>query len=360
MSAPVLALLVVTAALLAPASAAATTYRWVDEHGTVHYSDQPPRKPPAPIESGSPAGQRPAPEPEPSVPPRPPTPLQTPPPVASPRPTPVTPARAPAAPAPAPKVAPPPAASRPQSLELAREVVELSGIDRYLENLALTVRGEFGRLFWRLEDGQAAWQAVAPLFRRDVMTASATEVLARHLESQHTPALLDWLRSPLYRRINRLEVEASSPASQSKYRQFVSGLPDSGIPPRRLATVQKMERASRAAEFQVEMERAVRQALRQALSPLLASGRGADGQGVEEAGRDETERMRVELLTVVMFAYRTLTDAELEAYARFEASPAGLWASGVFRECLREALRAAEQRATLAIKMLAFRRASGR
>jgi len=241
---------------------------------------------------------------------------------------------------------------------LAREIVELSGVDRYLEHLGLAARGEFGRLFWRLQNGQAALQAVAPLFRRDVLTATAAEVLAQRLDSEHAQALIDWLRSPLYRRIHRLEAEASNQASHSKYRQFVSRLPDTGIPPRRLALVQQMEQDSRAAEFQVEMERAVRQALGRALSPLLPREHGSEDVG--PAALDEKERMRIEVLTMALFAYRSLSEAELEAYARFEGSPAGLWASGVLRASLKETIRVAERRASVAVKMLAMRKAAAR
>lgn len=38
-----LALALLGAAVLAPAPAGAKLYRWVDEHGNVHYSDSPPQ-----------------------------------------------------------------------------------------------------------------------------------------------------------------------------------------------------------------------------------------------------------------------------------------------------------------------------
>jgi hypothetical protein len=52
----------------------------------------------------------------------------------------------------------------------------------------------------------------------------------------------------------------------------------------------------------------------------------------------------------MLFAYDTLTDAELQTYDRFDASPTGVWFTNTYWGCLRETVKATEQRLAEALK----------
>lgn len=348
--------LVVAAVLVAAEAAPGKPYRWVDEHGTVHYSDQPPPSvsPPTGRQS-EPAGAAPAPT-VPALPPGPPptspsraTPPE-PPPVASPEPAgPPTGASAPPPEPERPSLSPPP--PMPGVSQTAQEIMELSGLDRWIDHVANSVRGEFGRYRFRIANPEAAWAALAQAFRREALAASAAQALMRSLEPDDVTPLLAWLRSPLSRKVTELQAASTTAAGQNEYRTFVSKLPDAPPPTARLTLIQRLERERQVAEFQVQMARAVRGSLARVLAPLKTSpGRGRED--ADDARPRSEEWARFHAVTMMLFAYRSLTEEELAEYARFSESAVGARSLKIYEESLGEALRAAEQRAAAALKGL--------
>lgn len=342
------------AALLA-APAAAQPYRWVDEQGNVHYADRPPQPPPPTLENLNPAARQrraapPVVEPAPGQP-------APEPPAASPTPTPPSAPTQPPTPATvqtrrAPSASAPPTAQgriREDRRGVAREIMDLAGIDRYLEDLARTAQGDLARLAWSTRDPNAAWAALVPVLRRDVITGATAAALARRIDSEHLPALLAWLRSPEHLKLRQAEREAAQPASQHLYRRFVASLaePNAKIP--NLSSIQQLERAGRGPERHVALEHALRLAMQRAVAPLVRRPPGDEDDDVRPRAE---ERVRFWLLTASLFAYRGLGSAHIEAAIRFERSAAGLWFTAIAWESLEEAVTVVEQRAAAAVRAI--------
>lgn len=346
-------LIVIALVLASTAPIAAKTYRWVDEHGTVHYTDQPPPKKSTPQDPSASPSIAPAP-------PAPQAPTQTAPtsrtPYSAPTPT------APAPPTAAPQITPAPAGPAPsvvapegrdEATALARELIDLSGMDRTLEHLAETGRQTATAWAWRRGDVQRRWSTLMPLLRRDVLAKAATACVARHLSpgpSAGGPGpgteMMAWLRSPLGAKIQKLEADLASPEGRQAYRKFVIGLPDTAVQPARLQIVQQMAERSRMAEQQTDLEASMRSAMGRVL-----------GQADEDDDEDDTrerlvtnEHNRFWAVTAMLFAYHDLTEAELQTYDRFDASPTGVWFTTTYWGCLRETVKVTEQRLTEALK----------
>jgi hypothetical protein len=384
-------------ALLASAvPAAAQPYRWIDERGNVHYADSPPRNPPASLENLNPAARyrrippagasdspdaktavpaqvpaRPAPAPPGKLPshaparpavspprapaptdavPQPATPPRAAPPAPSaPRPESPRPRPAPSGPAPA-RPAPPPPIVPTDTGDAIHELMALSGMESYLDGLATRAREEFVRRRWRLADPESAWAGVARGFHAEALAATARRTLENGLSAADREALLAWFRSPLVARARRLQHDASSAAQAAQYRAFVSRLADAPPPATRVARVQWFERQARMAKFQTEVTHAVRDAVQRVLAPLTVRGRR--GAVEEDDGRigAEEEDARFFYVTMMLFAYRTLSDEELDEAAHFAASPLGTRFTALTRESVRAALRAAEQDAMAALR----------
>jgi hypothetical protein len=362
-------------ALLVAAPVAAQPYRWVDENGAVHYGDRPPQPAPPTLENLNPNARQRRPDPSPAktapAQPAPPQPASEPTPPIAPspevpsarrrrvsqpaseaRPTPAPPAPTQPEPAPPEPTRPAVGAAREDGRGLVREVMELAGIDRYLEDLARSAQGDLARLAWSTREPSAAWAALAPVFRRDVMAAATAAALARRLESEHLPALLAWLHSPEHRQLRQAELDAATPANHRVYRQFVAGLADPNAKLPHLSLVQQLERSGRGADRHLALERALRQSMRRAVAPLAV--RAPDDDEEETSPRAE-ERTRFWLVTGTLFAYRGLGSAQIEAAVRFERSPAGVWFTTAAWESLDEAVLVVEQRATAAIRSVATR-----
>jgi Uncharacterized protein conserved in bacteria (DUF2059) len=361
---PLLALAIV---LAVATPALAQPYRWVDDRGNVHYSDRPPESPPPSLENMNPAARyrrmntaRERPEPAPPA-ARPPAPS-----VASPAPAP--PGR------PMPTVAPPPAAALPprgtpptaarlleagpmatDDADIVSEIMARAGMDRWLEYLVTLSRTEFGRLRWSLGDPGPAWTALMRGFERKELARPAGECLRRGLPSDDRTAVLTWLRTPLADKAVHLRDDAISPERRADYLDFVSRLADSPPPASRLALLQALERESRAAAFQVEVQRGVRQAVADALRPLLPPGARA-GEVDEDRLDAHEEQMRFYSVSMMLFGYRDLSEAELDQIVRFAGSPVGSRFRQLSQECVRAALTAAQQRAEAAIRPLAAAR----
>jgi hypothetical protein len=106
------------------------------------------------------------------------------------------------------------------------------------------------------------------------------------------------------------------------------------------------------ASLQVEVEHRARRAVADALGPLLAIDRRSDDS--EDAHNEaEEERLRFHSVTMMLFAYRRLSDADLQEMTRFAASPPGVRFTQLYGRCVRAALTAAERRASLAMQPLA-------
>lgn len=352
------------AALLA-APALAQPYRWVDEQGGVHYGDRPPQPAPPTLENLNPAARQ-----RRAVPQAAPVPVQVPPettpaqasrPPAEPRPAlpTVPPAREaqPASPVPAPTRATA-GAGREDGRGGARELIELAGIDRYVEDLVRGAQGELARLAWSTREPNAAWAALVPVFRRDVVAAATTAALARRLETEHLPAVLAWLRSPEHLRIREAELEVAKPANHRRYRQFVASLAETSPKLPHLSLIQQLERSGRGADRHLALERALRQAMRRAVIPLAT--RSATDDEEEDGSTRAEERTRFWLVTATLFAYRGLGSAQIEAAVRFERSPAGTWFTTAAWESLEEAVTVVEGRAAAAIRSVAARSISSR
>ncbi|MGH7313251.1 MAG: hypothetical protein ACREJV_08765, partial [Candidatus Rokuibacteriota bacterium] len=231
--------------------------------------------------------------------------------------------------------------------------MELAGIDRYVEDLARGAQGDLARLAWSTREPNAAWAALIPVVRRDVLAAATAAALARRLEAEHLPAVLAWLRSPEHLRIRQAQIEAAKPATHPLYRRFVASLvePNAKLP--HLALIQQLERAGRGADRHLALERALRQAMQRAVAPLADHSAHDDEE--EDGNTRAEERTRFWRVTGALFAYRGLGSVQIEAAVRFEGSPAGLWFTTVAWESLEEAVLVVEQRATAAIRSVAAR-----
>jgi hypothetical protein len=316
--------------------ALAQPYRWVDEQGSVHYGDRPPANPPASLENLNPASRHRTALPEPTPP------------------TPAAPGQTPAATAPAAVEPAPPATLAPdrfayaEQLRVAQEILTSSGMDRWLDHLVTVSRSEFARFRWQLSQPQAAWVALGQGFRREEMAGPAAECLARGLRADDRAAVLEWYRSPLGERARQLRDDVQTPQRQVDYRNFVGRLPDAP-PPARLGLIQALERETRMAALQVEVEHRARRAVADALRPLLAPDQRSD-EPADERSEAEEERMRFLSVTMMLFAYRRLSDVDLQEMTRFATSPPGARFTQLYGRCVRAALDAAERRAILAVR----------
>ncbi len=290
--------------LLGPAAAAATSYRWVDADGVVHYSDRPPAGDPA-----AEGARRSTPAVEP------------------------------------PKDAPsrldgwsPRGARGPSVAEqMAQELIDRSGLDAQLARLSDAGRHVLDTTHWRIRHDPRARAAVADAFEPRELRRAAARHVARHLDRARAESALAWFRTPLARQLQELENAALTPEAMEKRSTYVEALPGAPPPPARLALMHRLDRALELSDSALELTEAIEDAVTRATGPVVG-GRPGRRDPAYRAWRDE--RARLQVMATALFAYRTLPDGDLARYVAFAESPTGRWLTAIHRGALLAALGA--------------------
>ena len=242
-----------------------------------------------------------------------------------------------------------PAAARSAKVEsAAEEVFRLSGLGAQVEILSALAQDDFERLpgqSWRTD---AMRDNVAAIFSADRLRVEILAGLRRRLEPDRTRSVLAWLRSPLARRIVRLESLPPSPDRAAEEAAYVNQLPATPPPAARLALIHRVERATEATETTAVVMSATIAALRRAVIPL--SGGSVPGSVAELEAMDlgANELLRFRTVTAFLFIYRELSDADLARYAAFLESPTGRWFTSITRMAILESIRPPEKPRTAA------------
>jgi uncharacterized tellurite resistance protein B-like protein len=286
-AAAVLAVLVLTTA--APAIAAQAFYRWVDENGVVHYTQQPPPARPSPG-----AVDRRAP----------------------------TPGHAAA----------------------IDEALELSGLKTQLSQLPQHILAQAPQLPADLTHSERAalLRILAHSFRADAVSPLIKERFLAEFDPPRMAALLQWLRSPASRRMVQLEISGSSAAATAELQAFAASLERTPPPEERLALVRRLDEATATTDIAFETLVVIAQEI----------ARATGGERMSLGELEGMMRSRAEVLSVIgditlvtlLFTYRPVSDADLLAYVTAWESDVGRWFSGLWRRAYLDAIRAAARR----------------
>ena len=163
-------------------------------------------------------------------------------------------------------------------------------------------------------------------FRIDVFEAPALRALADNLDPATVTKVQAFLASDLGRRMVAADV-AEAEAGEEISDKIISGEVAVPSTPKRDLLFEKLERATRSTESQVQ----IYLAMGEAVAIGTAIGSGQDPKGVAERARKSGEAsraeledsMRVPMRKILTYGYRTLSDSDLKRLLAFLDSPAG-------------------------------------
>jgi hypothetical protein len=163
-------------------------------------------------------------------------------------------------------------------------------------------------------------------FRIDVFEAPALRALADNLDPAAVTKIEAFLASDLGRRMVAADV-AEAAAGEEISDKVISGELAAPSTPKRDLIIEKLERAIRSTESQVQ----IYLAMGEAVAIGTAIGSGQDPTGVAERARktgeanraELEENMRVPMRKILAYGYRTLSDSDLRRLLAFLDSPAG-------------------------------------
>jgi hypothetical protein len=201
--------------------------------------------------------------------------------------------------------------------------------------------------------GETIQRVLLSEFNADALQRSVEEHLERVHDPRHAETVLEWLRSPLGRRISKLDVAATRPEGVRAMQAYAEALAASPAPATRVALVSKLDAATGMTEFTVEAT----------LSSAMATAVGINGAQPTAHRVDENElraaveaqravlRPEIQKVTLVsmLYSYQNLSDEELADYVRFSESASGRWYHDAVKRALLSALTDASSRVGRAI-----------
>jgi Uncharacterized protein conserved in bacteria (DUF2059) len=227
-------------------------------------------------------------------------------------------------------------------------LLERSGLGVQLESLSAVVRVQFQPAGRRLsgQDRLTIDRIVSERFAADALYARIRREFAQNLDAAKLTTALAWYNSPLGNRIIGLELAALVYNGGS---EAVADLESNRPLPRRLALIQRLDAGRGTSETTLDMTVAIVRSLTRAFQHSLpAVARLSPAQLDEELTRARNrtlEQFRDACLVSMIFAYRTLSDHELDQYVQFVESEAGQWYMGMKNSTLLTAVEVASEAA---------------
>ncbi|RMD79925.1 MAG: hypothetical protein D6809_02465, partial [Gammaproteobacteria bacterium] len=203
---------------------------------------------------------------------------------------------------------------------------------------------------------QVLRQAYDPqLLEADVRTALG-RLLAGPGGRRDLERALALLRSPLARRMDRLEEAAASPAAQEELERFAASPEARRASPARRALIRRLMKAQQAAEALLDLQEATFRGMVAAFNPGLPPERRLEGAELEQVTREMRRRARPQveryLETAMLYTYREASDEELARYAELLERPAAQRVHRLLLRALEEAMGEAARRAGQGMRRL--------
>ncbi len=236
----------------------------------------------------------------------------------------------------------------------AKAIYRASGIDPVLQSASAQVVQGMGPQVTQMP----------PFVRKAIERAALTEydgkilkrdVLAR-IETKIEPAraepVMGWLESKRGRAFTKAEEAMADPELMARVQTW-SELPENANPPAsRLALVRRIDTASGATDFAVDLSLAT--ALAVAVAADATSGSPKQLESLRQMLDAERPRMRSQMQGITrvtyLYVYRGFSDAELEPYVAFLESENGKWYSQITSQAVLGAFTASASRMGSALK----------
>jgi hypothetical protein len=148
-------------------------------------------------------------------------------------------------------------------------------------------------------------------------------------DAKRSTALLEWLRTPLARRVMEQELRVASFGQVKPMQQYLKQLQAQPLPAARQALLEDLQQSSRVMEY---YRRTIALMLRNAMTAINATApahRRVSPEQLEQLLLREQDKiapaLRQSVRDTVRFTYRDLSDDEVRAYTRFLESDLGRW-----------------------------------
>jgi len=196
-------------------------------------------------------------------------------------------------------------------------------------------------------------RVAAVAFSADRLQGLVRESLNARVDDTKVAEAAAWFRTAAGRKISAAEIAAAMPQAQEEIAKFARGRATNPIDPKRFERLQRLDEAAGSSEFSFDVLVAVGEGMRRGAEPFLPVERrrsmGSADREIASARPKAIEQLRATTLVSLEFAYRDISDAELDGYLAFLSSPGGRWLTAEVHQALLHAVRTSTEDAIVAI-----------
>jgi len=216
-----------------------------------------------------------------------------------------------------------------------RELYLKSGMQKQVEQFPRVIQAGFDQAAARDPEIQklpanlvAAMKALAPeaFAPKTIKSVILAEMKAK-LTASDAKDVLKWLDSPLGKKLARFEEAASTPEGYKATQQYMAQLQSAPPSPRRLEFIRKLDSAAKGTEnaIAIAMQTEIAITLAVIATFPLEQQRPLDDVAREmEKNKPAIEAdVKTQTLLSFLYAYRSVTEEEIQRYVDFLTSPAG-------------------------------------
>ncbi len=233
------------------------------------------------------------------------------------------------------------------NVELANKIVNRSGLSEMINQFpALLKEGIRQGAEQSGGNSQKMVMQISQIIDQTFGINESIEIIRNDLSDQLTgqelASVLEWLDSPLGKKITAMETAAMTSSSFQDMQSQLLGLQEKYRGSEREKLFQSFDKATNATEASLETAIAVQLTLASAISASSDNPQMPSYEDLKKSIEDNRFMMRgvigQQVFANYLYTYQQLTDQELKAYVDFTASPAGNHYSLVVNESIKNVL----------------------
>ncbi|HET7874257.1 MAG TPA: hypothetical protein VFN71_01930 [Methylomirabilota bacterium] len=233
------------------------------------------------------------------------------------------------------------------------EVLALSGARRQIDALHASVQARLRERYAALDNEAQSLlgRFLALALRADTVYPVVRARFRADYDAEHVAAALTWFRSPVGRKMARLESQAAAPDAAPALREFESELAAKPPSSERFVLINRVAEAQNQPDFFFDAVRGLAGGIAKGVDRVQATELASRLYELEQTAGTLAGQTRAyidrETFILLLFTYREARDAELDQYMRFLRSDAGRWHSRTLQQGVIEALDASGEKAVV-------------
>lgn len=232
-----------------------------------------------------------------------------------------------------------------------KRIVDRSGLEKLIKHVPQLAQGVLKQSSGALEPkvNSALSDAFNQAFQPETVQRNFMAVVRSHYDAKQADDYLKLVESPLARKMAQLERALNDPEQQNNLRHFAEQLQSKPIADNRQALIKRLDKANHTSQLRIDMEAAFFKAVFTAIEPVMEAdmrlGEGEMQQMETEVRQSLQSPVELGTQAYYLYAFRDLSDSELQSYVELCESSAHRWAIQLLGNAMVSALNQGAQRA---------------